>query len=138
VQVCDAIYSLLEAYGEGSSRKNEMYLARHLPLFESQIGYACHARLMSFVSSQSHHQCCLRTPLHVEEMFTELIRDNEEIIMAMGEREVTHIIKLLRGDKNPDYLSLLSALCTCEEAAMGEHQQLITKRLLEESQGVLT
>jgi hypothetical protein len=66
-------------------------------------------------------------------MFTQLITDNEEIILAMQDQEVSKIIQLLQSEKNPDYLNLLAALCVCEESAMHEHQERITRMLLQES-----
>jgi hypothetical protein len=55
----------------------------------------------------------------------------------MQDAEVSDLIKLLRKDKNPNYLDLLSALCVCDDASMAQHQDRITRMLLQESKGVV-
>ena len=74
------------------------------------------------------------TPLHVEEMYIELIRDSREIIDAIGDEEVNDIIRLLRnGERNPDHLDFLSVLCECNDVAIPEQQSRITRLLLNET-----
>jgi hypothetical protein len=56
--VCDAAANVLKAYLEGNSRKNELYISRHLPFFQYLFG----------------------TEISMEAMYTELVRDNLKIV----------------------------------------------------------
>lgn len=47
-------------------------------------------------------------------MYTELVRDNNKIVHAIGEEEMLAFVNLLKVDKQPDYLDFLSVLCECE------------------------
>ena len=73
----------------------------------------------------------------VEKMYTELVRDNNDIIMAMGEPEIKKFVDLLKVKKDPNYLNFLSAICECEENAVSTNQDRIVKLLLEEAKGVV-
>ena len=78
-----------------------------------------------------------RTPLQVEKMYNELLRDNDDIIDAIGEEEIQKFVDLLKIDKNPHYLEFLAIICECNETAKIEHQKSIVKLLLEMSKGVV-
>jgi hypothetical protein len=71
------------------------------------------------------------TPLNVEDVYIELVRDSREIIDAIGDEEINDIIRILKRDKNPDYLDFLSTLCECKDVAIHEQQTRITRLLLE-------
>ena len=75
--------------------------------------------------------------MEVEKMYTELVRDNNDIIMAMGEPEIKKFVDLLKVKKDPNYLNFLSAICECEENAVSTNQDRIVKLLLEEAKGVV-
>eukprot|EP00051_Salpingoeca_urceolata_P021905 m.350050 g.350050 ORF g.350050 m.350050 type:complete len:1958 (+) comp19886_c0_seq3:2025-7898(+) len=83
-------------------------MAQHIPLFQTQIG----------------------AYLDVEKMYTELVRDNQEIVHRVGRAEVTHFVDLLKTKKNPDYLDFLAALCECNGGPLGTHQNMVTEVLL--------
>ncbi len=72
---------------------------------------------------------CIRTPLPVTGMVTELIRDNSILIDAVTDTEVSSILDLLRTNKNPEYLEILAVLCVCERSAVPGKQKLITEKL---------
>ena len=112
-RICDATYGVLQAFLLGDSRKNELYIARHIAFFQTQIG--------GFVQ--------------VEKMYTELVRDNNKIISNMGPEEMGGFIELLKHDKNADYLEWLSVLCECEGVPIGANQSAICRGLLEETAG---
>ncbi len=38
-QICDDVYEVLTDYVYGDGRKNELYLAKHIPFFQKQLGY---------------------------------------------------------------------------------------------------
>jgi hypothetical protein len=63
-------------------------------------------------------QTQMGTPLLVEEMLTELVQDNIEIIHVIDERDVDEIIKHLNHKKDPNFLRFLSVLCVCEDSAV--------------------
>jgi hypothetical protein len=73
----------------------------------------------------------------MEDMYLELVRDNDEVIDAMGDVEVQLLISLLKRDKNPLFLEMLSVLCECDDTAKIGHQNRIVTLLLEKSKGVL-
>eukprot|EP00053_Salpingoeca_punica_P017480 m.168492 g.168492 ORF g.168492 m.168492 type:complete len:2590 (+) comp17217_c0_seq4:243-8012(+) len=107
-QVAVAVYSVLEAYLNGDSRKNELYICRHIGFFQTQIGGL----------------------LPVEEMYIELVCDNFKVISQMKIEEIMQFIDLLRRDKNPDCLNFLCVLCECEGVPINENQNLICDALL--------
>eukprot|EP00049_Salpingoeca_infusionum_P018394 m.357042 g.357042 ORF g.357042 m.357042 type:complete len:2607 (+) comp17695_c0_seq1:174-7994(+) len=104
-----SMYTVLEACLNGDSRKNELYTAVHIPFFLTQLGYG----------------------LGMESMLTELIRDNQKLVDLITEEEMAQIVKLLQTDKNPDYLELLSVLCSIEGVAIGENQEKVCRLLLD-------
>eukprot|EP00050_Salpingoeca_kvevrii_P002520 m.196116 g.196116 ORF g.196116 m.196116 type:complete len:2530 (-) comp10628_c0_seq6:379-7968(-) len=110
--VLENVYSLLQAYLDGNSRKNELYIARHISFFLSQAG--------------GH--------LPVEPMVTELVRDNRTVIQCMSETEMRKFIDLLAKEKNPAYLDFLSVLCTAESGPIPHNQDIISRFLLEQGE----
>ena len=64
--VVDTAYKVLQTYLKGNSRKNELYIAAHIPFFQSQVG----------------------AELAVERMYTELVRDNNQIVHAITDKEI--------------------------------------------------
>ncbi|EGD74759.1 inositol 1,4,5-trisphosphate receptor type 3 [Salpingoeca rosetta] len=109
--VVDAAYKVLETYLRGNSRKNELYIAAHIPFFQSQVGAA----------------------LEVEKMYTELVRDNNQIVHAITDKEIMMFVNLLKTDKQPQYLEFLSVLCECIGAPLPHNQDKIAKALLIDS-----
>lgn len=111
--VCTAVLKVLEIFMRGESRKSDCFIAMYAPFFMTLLG----------------------SPLQVEKMVIELIRDNDEIIDSIGEEEIDHIILELlkkRGNHNPLFLDILSVLCVCENSAKIGHQNRILKTLLED------
>ncbi len=73
------------------------------------------------------------SPLHVEEVYIELLRDSRDIIDAIGNEEINDIIGMLRrGERNPDHLDFLSVLCECEDVAIHEQQTRVCSLLLDD------
>jgi inositol 1,4,5-triphosphate receptor type 1 len=112
-EIMDAInpaYDVLTTFLIGESRKNELYMALHIPFIQSQVGRG------------SEHRSRLRftpplqvgSPTEVEDMYTELVRDNSFLIEALTNTEIDFFIESLTRDKNPAYLEFLHALCACE------------------------
>ncbi len=73
----------------------------------------------------------------METMYNELIRDNDDIIDAMGDTEIANVVRLVQKDKNPEFLELLSLMCECDERAKKKHQERIVNMLLESSKPVV-
>mmetsp|Transcript_19552 Transcript_19552/g.58269 ORF Transcript_19552/g.58269 Transcript_19552/m.58269 type:complete len:2305 (+) Transcript_19552:63-6977(+) len=114
--VCDEAAAVLQAYLEGNSRKNELYIARHLPFFQYLFG----------------------TQISMEAMYTELVRDNLKIVDCITSQEINRVIDLLAsGDKNHNYLNFLGVLCECEEQPIPENQNEVAHRLLKEHDGIV-
>jgi hypothetical protein len=142
----------MSAYRKGGSHKAEMYLAKHLPFLQSQIGYAVSFHFFSlsplvflkffFCPLLAWDSCFLilirrSTPLPVEGLFAKLISDNLDVINAIQDDEVSQIVQLLRNDKDPDYLDMLAALCVCDGDSVADQQERITRILLEFNQDVV-
>lgn len=104
-QVNDAIFLVLESYLKGSSRKNELYIAKHIPLFWNMLG----------------------TTLEVESMFTELVRDNNILVSFFDKEHIQVVIDLLKKPEgqNSDYLTFLSVLCVCTDRPRRNLQKII-------------
>ena len=102
-----ALYKVLSTYLMGNSRKNELYAAKHISFFITQLGCG----------------------LEMEPMYTELVRDNQKIVDVIHDKEIEAFINLLRKDKDPRYLGFLATLCSVEGAADGENQEKICKML---------
>ena len=67
-------------------------------------------------------QTQIGTPLLVEEMLTELVRDNIEIIHVINEQDIDVIIKHVKHKKDPNFLRFLAVLCVCDDSAVHSHQ----------------
>ena len=39
-QVCDRVYEVLEKFMEGESEKSDRYVAKYVPFFQTQLGFA--------------------------------------------------------------------------------------------------
>ncbi|EGD81749.1 hypothetical protein PTSG_02461 [Salpingoeca rosetta] len=102
-------YKLLAGFLTGESRKNELYVCRHIPFFLTQLGY----------------------DLDMETMYTALVEDNQKIVDVLEEPEIQQMVDLLHKDKDPRYLQFLSVLCSVDGVAIGENQERICKMLLE-------
>ena len=113
--VVDTAYKVLQTYLKGNSRKNELYIAAHIPFFQSQVG----------------------AELAVERMYTELVRDNNQIVHAITDKEIMAFVELLKHDKQPQYLEFLSVLCECNGAPLPHNQEKIAHALLVQSNGKL-
>eukprot|EP00049_Salpingoeca_infusionum_P011225 m.193039 g.193039 ORF g.193039 m.193039 type:complete len:2533 (-) comp14875_c0_seq1:808-8406(-) len=113
--VMNAAYKVLETYLVGNSRKNELYIAAHIPFFQSQVG----------------------SELHVESMYTELVRDNSQIVHAITKSEIDAFVSLLQKDKQAHYLDFLGVLCECENAPLPDNQDLIAQALLKDTRSAV-
>jgi hypothetical protein len=123
IQLCDAVYELLGGYLAGDLHKEEMYMA--LRLFHHYRGLILSLQMFPFSRPKLGSLSCLywavhcfRSPLLVEELLTELVRDNIEIIHVINEADIDVIVDLVKRKKNPDFLEFLAALCVCEGSAV--------------------
>lgn len=105
----DSIFLVLESYLKGNSRKNELYIAKHIPIFWNMFG----------------------TQMEVEHMFTEMVRDNSILVSFFNEEHINVIIELLKKEHNPEFLTFLSVLCVCQERPRRVLQDTIGKLLFE-------
>ena len=105
--IIDATYNVLRTFLLGDSRKNELYIAQHIPFFQSQVG----------------------CKLGVESMYTELVRDNSQLVKAIGEHELDIFMDLLSTDKQHDYMDFLAAMCECEGGPLPDKQNYICENL---------
>jgi inositol 1,4,5-triphosphate receptor type 1 len=103
-----AAYNLLETYSVGESRKNELYLARHLSFFHQQ----------------------LHSETKANRMLTELIRDNKKVVDVISDTETDLYVSLLEKSRDPDFFDLFLVLCSVEGVADGKNQSKLTQRLL--------
>ncbi|EDV25315.1 uncharacterized protein TRIADDRAFT_55241 [Trichoplax adhaerens] len=110
-------YKLLNTYVMGDSRKNELYIARHIDFFQTRIGLNN------------------KIALTAAEMTTELIRDNRKIIDRIGHKYIDQFIALLTSNKYYQYLDLLNVLCVCNGRAIPNNQTYITETLLKSGKG---
>ena len=106
--VVNAAFRVLDSFLKGNSRKNELYISRHVPFLWSMFG----------------------TEMRVEPMFNELIRDNMQIIRLCGKEEIMRIINLLSDNKCADFLEFLSVLSVCEGMPVKDMQDQIGEHLL--------
>jgi hypothetical protein len=93
---------------DGGHHKNELYVARFIPYFQSQVGYP---------------------DLHVTDMLLELVTDNSKILDRLGEREMAMFVYWLRAKMSPPFLRFLRVLCTCERQEVAENQDLVARLL---------
>ena len=115
-RVANAVFRVLKAYLDGQSRKNEEYMAQHIPYLYTLVGGL----------------------LDVEPLFAELFRDNENIVSQISDHEMDTFIKLLvDGDHDPDYLTILNVFCTCNNTPNRYNQKYIADKLLGENSTAL-
>ena len=105
----NAVYAVLQAFLMGKSRKNELYIARHIAFFQTQVGGV----------------------LRTETMYTELLKDNDKILEHMRPEDMKPFVKLLEEDKNSDYLEFLAALCVSCDVPLCDNQNEICVQLFE-------
>ncbi|XP_023930445.1 inositol 1,4,5-trisphosphate receptor type 3 [Lingula anatina] len=117
-------YDVMRAYLVGDSRKNELYIAKHIPFFLDRIEQSQHTR-------DSHEEM---VSLHAAYMVTELIRDNRKIVDRMTTAHIDKFMNLLKTKKNYRYLELLSVLCVCNNIAIPKNQTYITDVWLKDNQ----
>lgn len=115
IAALERIYGFLAFTLKGNSRKNELYAARHIPFFQTQLG--CN--------------------LGMERMYTELVMDNNDVVEKIEDEEIQKMVDLLRQNKNPDYLDFFSVLCSVERAAIGENQAKLVKLLMGDNDGLV-
>jgi len=96
---------------EGGHHVNELYVARYIPYFQSQVGYP---------------------DLEVTNMLLELVTDNSKILDRLGEAEIKMFVHWLRQRMSPPFLDFLRSLCICEDKEVAENQDLVAKLLWEE------
>jgi len=107
--VMDSVFRLLNIFLMGDSRKNELFMGKHVPFLWDLYG----------------------TEMKVEPMFNELLRDNIEMCSAVGDEEIAKAVELLRQDKNKDYLEFLSVLCVIDGQPYRRHQDTVGQSLLQ-------
>eukprot|EP00043_Microstomoeca_roanoka_P019214 m.213666 g.213666 ORF g.213666 m.213666 type:complete len:2617 (+) comp16958_c0_seq4:400-8250(+) len=105
-----ASYQLLAAFLAGESRKNELYVSKHIPFFLTQLGY----------------------DLDMETMYTALVDNNQKVVDVLGDTEIQQFVDLLRKDKDPRYLQFLAVLCSVDGVAIGDNQAKICSKLLDD------
>jgi hypothetical protein len=105
--VSNAIFSVLGSFLKGDSRKNELYIAGHIPFFWNMFG----------------------TDMEIEKMFTVLVSDNSSLVSMFKEEHIQVVVNLLKGESNPYYLSFLGSLCVCEGHPRRLLQDVIGKQL---------
>ncbi|KAI0214641.1 Inositol 1,4,5-trisphosphate receptor [Lamellibrachia satsuma] len=105
-------YGVLRAFLEGCRRKNELYLAIRLPLFDSQMA----------IEGQ--------IGLNAVKMIIELIGENRKIVDRINHGNIDHFISLLAKTQNYSYLHLLGELCVCDDVAIPDNQKYIAESWL--------
>jgi len=109
-------YDVLYTYLMGDSRKNELYIAKHIQFFESQI---------------SHEG---EVGLNAAHMVMELVKDNRKIVDRITHKHIDSFVELLTRKKNYRYLDLLSVLCVCDGVSIPDNQNYITEAWLKKGQ----
>ncbi|XP_065833160.1 inositol 1,4,5-trisphosphate-gated calcium channel ITPR1-like isoform X3 [Oscarella lobularis] len=115
VLVCRGAYYVLEKYIIGNSRKNELYVAKHIPFFQGQIGKG----------------------LDAETVVMELMRDNRKIVDRVSEPEIDHFVDFMTEKREHRFLLLLGLLCVCDGVAIPSNQIYVTKKLLQEDRAIM-
>ncbi|CAH1800294.1 unnamed protein product [Owenia fusiformis] len=111
-QVFKSAYTVINAYLEGGSRKNSLYVAQFIDFFQSQM------TLRGEIG------------LNVTQMLAELIRDSEKIVKRVNFSQIEKILALLKNNSNYRYLDLLSSLCVCNQRPIRHNQNFIAERWL--------
>ncbi|XP_033730119.1 LOW QUALITY PROTEIN: inositol 1,4,5-trisphosphate receptor type 2-like [Pecten maximus] len=110
VRIYVEAYDVLYTYLMGDSRKNELYIAKHIDFFLTQ-----------FEIKEG------KIGLNAAHMVMELIKDNRKIVDRITHKHIDTFIDLLQRDKNYRYLDLLSVLCVCEDINISDNQKYITE-----------
>lgn len=110
-KICQTAYDLLAVYLDGDSRKNELYIAKYISFFQSQIGY----------------------DMHTPAMFMQLVADNQQILDRISAQQISSFVFWLKKTHDRSFLDFLSLLCVCEESAIPQNQQLVWDYLSAES-----
>eukprot|EP00040_Diaphanoeca_grandis_P037641 m.247338 g.247338 ORF g.247338 m.247338 type:complete len:2866 (-) comp33854_c0_seq11:229-8826(-) len=106
------VFRLLQTFLKGNSRKNELYMCQYADFLWALYG----------------------TEMKVEPMFNELVLDNINIVQSFTAKQVERVVGFLeKGDRNANYLQLLSALCVCDDEPYQLNQTLVGHVLLDKS-----
>ncbi|EGD72957.1 hypothetical protein PTSG_04688 [Salpingoeca rosetta] len=118
--VLNAACNVLKAYVVGNSRKNEHYLAKHIPFFQEHMG----------------------APLEIESLYTELVRDDLQVVDSLKEDDVKQIVQKLKRMSSADnahsdklereFLMFLGVLCVCEDTPVPSKQNTIARLLFDD------
>ena len=106
------IYTVIEAYLQGDSRKNENYTSKYIDIFKKQFGMGIHA----------------------EQTLIELIRDNNTIIRGLSNSfdKLTGVLfDDLTNYKNPQIFYYFSVMCVTNKSQFQKNQFTLAKRLSE-------
>ncbi|CAH1800283.1 unnamed protein product [Owenia fusiformis] len=109
-------YDVLYTYLMGDSRKNELYIAKHIEFFQSQISYEGDIGL------------------NAAHMVMELVKDNRKIVDRITHAHIDSFVELLQRNKNFRYLDLLSVLCVCDGVSIPDNQKYIVEIWLTKGQ----
>ncbi|CAD5113406.1 DgyrCDS2578 [Dimorphilus gyrociliatus] len=112
--ICVECYNLLYTYLMGNSRKNELYIAKYIHFFKTQISVGGEVGLSA------------------TQMVMELIRDNRKIVDRINKEHIDEFVDLLKVKKNYHYLDLLSVLCVCDGVSIPENQSYIAQKWLKD------
>ncbi|KAK2186847.1 hypothetical protein NP493_187g03055 [Ridgeia piscesae] len=107
-------YEVLYTYLMGNSRKNELYIAKYIDFFNTQISYQGDIGL------------------NAAKMVMQLVKDNRKIVDRITHKHIDDFVDLLRQNKNYCYLDLLSVLCVCDGVSISDNQTYITQAWLME------
>lgn len=107
-QVCVSIYECLTAYVQGTSRKNEFYIARFIPFIFAQIGCG----------------------LSATNILTELASDNNAIVDRIQPAMVDFFLNSLSKKHNSRFLDFLTACCSVHGGAIPKNQDYICDALV--------
>ncbi|XP_025079753.1 inositol 1,4,5-trisphosphate receptor type 3-like [Pomacea canaliculata] len=104
-------YNVLCTQLIGNSRKNELYIAKHIDVFLTQFEYKA-------------------IGVYAAQMVMELIRDNRKILDRISHAHIDTFVGFLQREKNYRYLELLSVLCICDGVSIVDNQNYITRTWL--------
>ena len=110
--VFSALIGLLSAYLSGDSRKNELYMGRHMDFF------------IKLIDDSAGSIGLTATLLTVE-----LFRNNRKLVDRVTFGHIDMICTLVKSHMTFRYLDLLSALCVCDGAALSRNQNYILQEL---------
>ena len=132
-------------YLSGSSRKNELYIAKYISFFQSQVRapdlahtgvaappaasephcrWACVALAMGALLPQ------LGYDFGAANMLLELVRDNRRVLDRISEQQVESFIFWLKKSGDPAFLNFLNVLCVCNKVYGGRRPPTGEKTVL--------